>query len=158
MKITSTASSLGNQKKQLQAAPKVTTSKSKGKARDIKFSLAVGLTGEDTDMGIFYLLAEFLQQRASSALIAFERGGTNCNIYIQGVAVISSSSAIMIKRKIVREIGWSTNPSSGIRCVSLMWKKSSMDMLLLKGTEENPITIKEYNTERVEGAMGKKAI
>ncbi|KAL3699138.1 hypothetical protein R1sor_017160 [Riccia sorocarpa] len=105
--------------------PKPAAPKRKTEPKEFNISLTLGIAGIDVPDEIFDKLQTYLEEKATMAIMAFERGDAHLLLHIQSMFTIRTTSTRKLKEDIRAAVGWKdTAPLGNSLClrVERIWQ------------------------------------
>ncbi|KAL3690301.1 hypothetical protein R1sor_016610 [Riccia sorocarpa] len=112
--------------------PKATSPKRKTEPKEFNISLTLGIAGVDVHGEIFYKLQNYLEEKATMAIMAFERGDAHLLLHIQSMFTMKTTSTRKLKEDIraamIRSgqympgLKWATMKPMSQLCVEKIWQ------------------------------------
>ncbi|KAL3693052.1 hypothetical protein R1sor_006703 [Riccia sorocarpa] len=104
--------------------PKAAAPKRKTEPKEFNISLTLGIAGVDVPGEIFDKLQTYLEEKATMAIMAFERGDAHLLLHIQSMFTIRTTSTRKLKEDIRAAVGWKdTAPLGNSLCVQSLKEK-----------------------------------
>ncbi|KAL3688861.1 hypothetical protein R1sor_015170 [Riccia sorocarpa] len=104
--------------------PKAAAPKRKTEPKEFNISLTLGIAGVDVHGEIFDKLQNYLEEKATMAIMAFERGDPHLLLHIQSMFTIRTTSTRKLKEDIRAAVGWKdTAPLGNSLCVRSLKEK-----------------------------------
>ncbi|KAL3677472.1 hypothetical protein R1sor_027420 [Riccia sorocarpa] len=97
--------------------PKAIAAKRKTEPKEFNISLTLGIAGVDVPGKIFDKLQNYLEEKATMAIMAFERGDAHLLLHIQSMFTIKTTSTLKLKEDIRAAVGWKDTASLGTPCM-----------------------------------------
>lgn len=140
-------------KKQPKRTKEATTS-----LRPLQVSITIGQVGSDIELEAFDRAAIYLEQNADMAALAMERGDSQLQLHLQGVACIRSTSVQRVKGDMAKVLGWYDKPPAGASmCVKSLCGNGIHNFLGLvgyclkdEGQPHHRLYLKNLNSEQIE--------